>query len=62
MPMELPDQDFMEALDDLARQCHDAMRKRALMPKQDSALEREPGPLFQVDKRTGEVVGEGAGE
>ena len=62
MPMDLPDKDFMEALNDLTSQCRDAMRKRALIPKQDNVLEREPGPLFQVDKSAGEVIGEGAGE
>ena len=62
MPMDLPDADFMKLLDDLMRQCRDAMRKKALIPKRESAAEREPGPLFQVDERTGEVVGEGAGE
>lgn len=62
MPMDLPDKDFMDALNDLTSQCRDAMRKRALMPKQDSVTEREPGPLFQVDKSTGEVIEEGAGE
>ena len=62
MPMDLPDKDFMDLLDDLMRQCRDAMRKKALIPKRESVAEQEPGPLFQVDKSTGEVVGEGAGE
>ena len=62
MPMDLPDKDFMEALNDLTSQCRDAMRKKALIPKQESVPERETGPLFQVDESTGEVVGEGAGE
>ncbi len=62
MPMDLPDKDFMEALNDLTSQCRDAMRKKALIPKQESVPEREPGPLFQVDESTGEVVGEGAEE
>ena len=62
MPMDLPDKDFMEALNGLTSQCRDAMRKKALIPKQESVPERETGPLFQVDESTGEVVGEGAGE
>ena len=62
MPMDLPDKDFMEALNDLTSQCRDAMRKKALIPKQESVPERETGPLFQVDESTGEVVGEGAEE
>ena len=62
MPMDLPDKDFMEALNDLTSQCRDAMRKKALITKQESVPEREPGPLFQVDESTGEVVGEGAEE
>lgn len=62
MPMDLPDKDFMEALNSLTSQCRDAMRKKALIPKQESVPERETGPLFQVDESTGEVVGEGAGE
>ncbi len=62
MPMDLPDQDFMNALNDLTRQCRDAMRKKALIPKQDHIPEQEPGPLFQVDKSTGEVIEEGAEE
>lgn len=62
MPMDLPDKGFMDALNNLTRQCRDAMRKKALIPRQENALEREPGPLFQVDASTGEVVGEGAEE
>ena len=62
MPMDLPDKDFMDALDDLMHQCRDAMRIKALVPKPERIPEQEPGPLFQVDKSTGEVVGEGAGE
>ena len=62
MPMDLPDKDFMEALNGLTSQCRDAMRKKALIPKQESVPERETGPLFQVDESTGEVVGEGAEE
>ena len=62
MPMDLPDWDFMNALNNLTRQCKDAMRNRALMQKQDGAMERETGPLFRVDTGTGEVIGEGAGE
>ena len=58
MPMDLPDNDFMDALNDLTRQCRDAMQKKVLVPQQDNALEREPGPLFQVDESTGEVLGE----
>lgn len=62
MPMDLPDRDFMDALNDLTHKCRDAMRIRALAPQQDNAMEREPGPLFQVDKGAGEIIGEGAGE
>ena len=62
MPMDLPDGDFMYLLNGLVRQCRDAMRKREFLPKQDNTLEREPGPLFQVDGDTGEIVEEGAGE
>ena len=62
MPMDLPDKDFMEALNGLTSQCRDATRKKALIPKQESVPERETGPLFQVDESTGEVVGEGAEE
>lgn len=61
MPMDLPDPDFMDALDNLTRKCRDAMRIKALTPKRDGAMEQEPGPLFQVDEGTGEVIGEGAG-
>ena len=62
MPMDLPDGDFMYLLNGLVRQCRDAMRKREFLPKQDNTLERAPGPLFQVDGDTGEIVEEGAGE
>lgn len=63
MPMKLPDEDFMDALNDLVRKCRDAMQRKALVPQQDNTLEQEPGPgpLFQVYKNTGEVVEEGAG-
>lgn len=30
--------------------------------ERDGAMEQEPRPLFQVDKSTGEIIGEGAGE
>lgn len=59
MPMDLPDKNFMDLLNNLTNQCRNAMLKKALIPKQDSALEREPGPLFQVDESTGEVVEKG---
>lgn len=59
MPMDLPDQDFMCLLTDMTRQCREAMRYRALVPRQGDTLEREPEPLFQADKSTGEVAGEG---
>lgn len=62
MPMKLPDEDFMDLLDELVRQCRDAMRKRAFVPKQDHALGSEPEPLFRVDESTEEIVEEGAGE
>ena len=62
MPMKLPDENFMDLLEDLTLQCRDAMRKRALVPKQEYVLEREPEPLFQVDENTGEIVEEGEGE
>ena len=62
MPMDLPDADFMELLNDLTRQCRDAMRKKALIPRQENALEREPGPLFRVDGDTGEIMEEGEQE
>ena len=58
MPMDLPDKDFMVLLDDLMRQCRDAMRKKALIPKRESVAEQEPGPLF----REGGDAGEGARE
>ena len=58
MPMDLPDWDFMNALNNLTRQCKDAMRNRALMQGRDNAPERELGPLF---RESGEA-GEGAGE
>lgn len=62
MPMDLPDEEFVNLLDDLTRQCRAAMRKKALLPKRENVPEREPGPLFQVDESTGEIAGEGAGE
>ena len=62
MPMDLPDWDFMNALNNLTSQCKDAMRNRALMQGRDNAPEREPGPLFQVDRSAGEGVGEGGDE
>lgn len=62
MPMKLPDEDFMILLDDLMRQCREAMRYRELVPKQADTMEREPGPMFQVDENTGEIIGEGTGE
>lgn len=62
MPMDLPGEEFMNLLDDLTHQCRDAMRKRAFAPKRENVLERELGPLFQVDETTGEVVGEGEGK
>lgn len=46
MPMDLPDKDFMEPLNDLTSQCRDAMRKRALIQRKDAALGQEEGPLF----------------
>ena len=60
MPMDLPDAGFMNLLDDLMRQCREAMRKRALMPRREDVPEREPEPLFQTDANTGEVTREGA--
>lgn len=54
MPMDLPDMDFMNALDDLMRQCRDAMRLKALIPRKDSIPEQEPGPLFQKGESGGE--------
>lgn len=62
MPMDLPDNDFMSLLNELVRQCNDAMRKRALANQQDNALEPEPEPLFQVDDNTGEIIEEGEEE
>ena len=62
MPMDLPDKDFMVLLDDLMRQCRDAMRKKALIPKRESVAEWEPGPLFREGADAGEAVEEGAGE
>ena len=59
MPMDLPDKDFMEALNGLTSQCRDAMRRRALAQRKDAALEQEPGPLF---REGAEAVEEGAGE
>ena len=47
MPMDLPDKNFMELLNDLTSQCRDAMRRRALVQRKDAALEQEPGPLFR---------------
>ncbi len=47
---------------DLTRQCRDAMRNRAFMPRRDNVLEQEPGSLFRVDSNTGKIVEEGAGE
>ena len=62
MPMDLPDKDFMVLLDDLMRQCRDAMRKKALIPKRESVAEWEPGPLFREGADAVEAVEEGAGE
>ena len=59
MPMDLPDKNFMELLNDLTSQCRDAMRRRALVQRKDAALEQEPGPLF---REGAEAVEEGAGE
>ena len=59
MPMDLPDKNFMELLNDLTSQCRDAMRRRALAQRKDAALEQEPGPLF---REGAEAVEEGAGE
>ena len=59
MPMDLPDKNFMELLNDLTSQCRDAMRRRALAQRKDAALEQEPGPLFRGGA---EAVEEGAGE
>ena len=59
MPMDLPDKNFMELLNDLTSQCQDAMRRRALAQRKDAALEQEPGPLF---REGAEAVEEGAGE
>ncbi len=59
MPMDLPDKNFMELLNDLTSQCRDAMRRRALAQRKDAALEQEPGPLFREGAEAGE---EGAGE
>lgn len=58
MPMDLPDKDFMETLNDLTSQCRDAMRKKALIPKRESVAEQEPGTLFQEGGDTGEGAGE----
>ena len=59
MPMDLPDKNFMELLNDLTSQCRDTMRRRALAQRKDAALEQEPGPLF---REGAEAVEEGAGE
>ncbi len=58
MPMDLPDKDFMDLLDSLTHQCRDAMRRREILRHvQDSGGENS---LFDVDKSTGEIIGEGA--
>lgn len=54
MPMDLPDMDFMKLLNDLVSQCREAMRRKALIRKQDNTLTKEPGPLFQEGADTGE--------
>ena len=59
LPMDLPDKNFMELLNELSSQCRDAMRRRALAQRKDAALEQEPGPLF---REGAEAVEEGAGE
>lgn len=59
MPTTLPDEDFMNLLENLTSRCRDAMRRKKFSPLRDSAMEQEDGPLFQVDENTGEVVGEG---
>ena len=59
MPMDLPDKNFMELLNDLTSQCQDAMLRRARAQRKDAALDQEPGPLF---REGAEAVEEGAGE
>lgn len=51
MPVNLPDQDFMDALNDLTCQCNSAMRIREIVSEKNDA-----GPLFQVDENTGEIL------
>lgn len=54
MPMDLPNMEFMNTLNELMQQCRDAVRIKALVQKVDNVLEQEPGPLLREGGDTGE--------
>ncbi len=60
MPMTLPNEDFMDLLKRLTDLCWDAMQRKSLT--RPIGPDQEQSTLFQVDKSTGEIIGEGAGE
>lgn len=59
MPMNLPDENFTDLLDDLTSQCRAAMRQRSELRHVND--DGRSGLLFDVDESTGEIIGEGAG-
>lgn len=63
MPMDLPDEAFMDLLDKLTRQCRAALNRRRIVPAGNTiAPDQDQSTMFQVDSSTGEIVGEGTGE
>jgi len=64
MPMDLPDQDFMDTLNDLTSQCRAALLKKSRMQDERGRAEpdQEQSTLFQADESTGEVIGKGVRE
>jgi len=63
MPMNLPDEGFMELLDGLTRQCRAAILNKGgeQAGQEQAALYPGQSTLFRVDESTGEIIGEGAG-
>jgi len=60
MPMNLPDENFMDLLNHLTSQCRDAMRRREMLRHvKDGGKESS---LFAVDESTGEIFTFGEGE
>lgn len=62
LPSVLPDDSLLNMLDILMQQCRHAMVLQTVKKNREGESNREPGPLFQVDEGTGEVLNEQEGQ